>query len=641
MTFERPMFFLLLLALPVVWMWAKRKQGSSQISCALKSIVYAALVIALADPRIELPVRRIAITMLVDTSASMPRESIQQGEDALREIVRRGVGADIRLITFAGRPRLQDVSGDAARIAISENVDPTDGMSTDLEGAIGLALSTFPPEGARRILLITDGNQNHGDALAAASRAREAGVAIFTEPSGGTSRLPVLLTSISAPDGIFSGERFTVSLGLDSPAALPVHLSIRSESHEIAAKSVQLRPGGNVVDMDARITESGVKALEIDAEVNGVRQVLFSQAVTVRRPSVLYITGDLEPSAPLLKTLKEAEIDVETASAFPADNAKTNWDAVLLDNYPDQPLSPPEETAIQEYVSRGGGLIFIGGDKNAKLAREPKSVLEKMLPVRGDPNPPEQPTALMLVLDKSMSMDGDKIEMVQQAAKASLVSLRPIDEVGLIAFDKEFRWVIPLQKVADASGLDDLIDSIDASGGTRIYPAVQAAFEAIRNEQASRKHIILLTDGVSPVDDLPQLEADAATNHVTISTIGVGYDVDRKLLGEIADTTHGRFYFIEDPTKITKIVNDETKDLNNTEIVERLGGGGGGGGGGGRVCPGRRVYGRHRLFHRSEVARLHEDEGPRRSGNDPPHGHGRTSAGALGIRIGPRDCIPL
>ena len=569
MTFDRPMFFLLLLALPVVWMWAKRKQRSARVSCVLKSMVYAALVIALADPRVELPVRKVAITMLVDTSASMPRESIQQSENMLREIVKRGFTADIHLITFAGRPQLQDVSSNAARIAISENVDPTDGMSTDLEGAIGLALSTFPPEGARRILLVTDGNQNRGDALAAASRAREAGVVIFTEPSGGMSRLPILLTSISAPDGIFSGERFTVSLGLDSPASLPVHLSIRSESHEIAAKSLELRPGGNVVDMDARITESGVKPLEIEAEANGVQQVLFSQAVTVRRPRVLYITADLEPSAPLLKTLKEAEIDVETASAFPADNAKTTWDAVLLDNYPDQPLLPPEETAIQEYVSRGGGLIFIGGDKNAKLAREPKSVLEKMLPVRGDPNPPEQPTALMLVLDKSMSMDGDKIEMVQQAAKASVASLRPIDKVGLIAFDKEFRWVIPLRQVADASGLDDLIDSIEASGGTRIYPAVQAAYDAIHDEPASRKHIILLTDGVSPVDQLPQLEADAAANHVTISTIGVGYDVDRKLLGEIADTTHGRFYFIEDPQKITRIVDDETKDLNNTEIVER------------------------------------------------------------------------
>jgi Ca-activated chloride channel family protein len=569
-TFERPIFLLLLLALPVVWIWARRKPRNVLISFALKSVVFAALVVALANPQMDLPMRKVAVTVLVDTSASMPRGSIQRSEALLSEMVRRNFNADIRLITFAGQAHLVDVPRNARNVVIPESVDPADGMSTDLGGAIGLALSTFPQEGARRILLVSDGNQNRGDALAAAARAKEAGVAIYTEPSGGTSRLPVLLTNISAPEGVFSGERFSVSLGLETAATLPVRLSIRSGTEEIAAKSVPLHPGGNVVDMDARITDNGVKDLEVEAEAGGAQQMLFSQAISVRRPRVLYITGDLEPSAPLLKTLKEAQVDVETAPAFPTDRAKTNWDAVVLDNYPDQPLDPPEENALEEYVTRGGGLVFIGGDKNAQLAKEPKTVLEKMLPIQGDPNPaPEQPTVLVLVLDKSLSMDGAKIYMVRQAARASVATLRPIDKVGLIAFDREYRWVVPVTSVAAATNVDALIDSITASGGTRIYPAMQAAYDAIRDEQASRKHIILLTDGVSPVDDLPQLETSAALNHVTISAIGVGDDVDRGLLEQVASTTHGRFYFIEDPEKITKIINDETRDLNNTEIVER------------------------------------------------------------------------
>ncbi|HEY6466707.1 MAG TPA: glutamine amidotransferase, partial [Candidatus Acidoferrales bacterium] len=93
--------------------------------------------------------------------------------------------------------------------------------------------------------------------------------------------------------------------------------------------------------------------------------------------------------------------------------------------------------------------------------------------------------------------------------------------------------------------------------------------EAIRAEPATRKHMILLTDGMSPPGDLPQLEEDAAKNRVTISTIGVGDDVDSKFLQDIADATHGKSYFIEDPHKITEIVNDETKNLENTEIVEK------------------------------------------------------------------------
>ena len=570
MNLERPIFLLLLLAIPALWPWARKKPPSAQISFALKSVVFAALVVALANPQMNLPVRKVSLTVLADTSASMPRSSIQRTQNLLSEMVRRNQNAEIRLITFAGQPHLVDLPSNARAVTIPDAVNANDGMSTNLEGAIGLALSTFPQEGVRRILLVSDGNQNRGDALAAASRAKEAKVAIYTEPAGGTSRLPLLLANISAPEEIFSGERFDVSLGLETASAMPVRISIRSGNQEVASKSVDLRPGNNPIDMDARMTDSGVKDLEIAAEAGGAEQVLFSQAVSVRRPRVLYITGDLEPSAPLLRTLKEAQVDVETAPAFPTDRTKTTWDALILDNYPDQPLDPPEESAIEEYVSRGGGMIFIGGDKSAQLAKEPKTVLEKILPVKGDPNPaPEQPTALVLVLDKSLSMDGAKIYMVRQAARASVATLRPIDKVGLIAFDREFRWVVPVTPVEAAANVDSLIDSITASGGTRIYPAMRAAYDAIHEEQASRKHIILLTDGVSPVDDLPQLEIEAAASKVTISTIGVGDDVDRNFLEQIASATHGRFYFIEDPEKITKIINDETRDLNNTEIVER------------------------------------------------------------------------
>ena len=191
MAFDRPIFFLLLLALPAAWIWARRQARDAQISFALKALAYAALVGALAGPRMNLPIHRMAITVLVDTSASMPRQSIQRGENLMSEIAKRGFNANLRLITFAAQPHLLDISRDATSVTIPQSVDPKDGMSTDLESAIELALSTFPEEGARRILLVSDGNQNHGDALAAAARASEAGVPIFTEPIGGTSRLPV------------------------------------------------------------------------------------------------------------------------------------------------------------------------------------------------------------------------------------------------------------------------------------------------------------------------------------------------------------------------------------------------------------------------------------------------------------------
>lgn len=569
MTFDRPIFFLLLLFLPALWIWARNRRGTSRISFALKAIVFVLLVTALAGPRAQLPVRHVAVTVVADTSASMPRESIQQSQTLLQNLDRENSNADLRLVTFAGDAQLRDVPSDPQKATISDNATPS-AMDTDIESAIDLALSEFPKQGARRILLVTDGNQTRGDALAAAIRARAEGVSVYAEPSGGVSRLPVQLSGVSAPENVFSGERFTVSLELESAQALAGRISVVSNGREIASKPVELRPGSNSADLDARIVETGVNSLDLNFEAQGFQQPLYSQAISVRKPRVLYISGQDGPSDPLLKTLDEAEIDVQKADAFPIDPNGANWDAVILDDYPDQPLSPLEGGAIANYVSAGGGLVFIGGDRNAQIAKEPQTAFDKLLPVRGDPNPaPQQPTALVLVLDKSLSMEGPKIAMVRQAARASIAGLRPIDKVGLIAFDKEFRWVLPLASVQETTGADAAIESIEASGGTRIYPAMQAAYEAVLPIQATRKHIILLTDGMSPPGDLPQLEEDAAKNRVTISTIGVGDDVDSKFLQDIAEATHGKSYFIEDPHKITEIVNDETKNLENTEIVEK------------------------------------------------------------------------
>jgi Ca-activated chloride channel family protein len=570
-TFDQPIFLLLLGLLPVLWIWMRRVPGASRACLALKCAAFAVLAIALADPWAPMRVEKLAVTVLMDTSASMPRESLQRGEAMLRDLVRKNSSADLRLIMFAEHPSLRSVPRQADKVSIPEGVDPKEGMATDIEGALQLALSTFPAQGARRVLLISDGNENRGHALTEALRARERGIAVFTVPAGGTAPLPVKVQSIASPQDVFSGERFTMSLQLDSAGSIPARIWMTSQGQEIGSTKADLRAGNNAVDLEARIAESGVNLLEVHISSAGAEQVLFSQAVTVRRPRVLYVAGGRETSAPLLATLKRAQVDVETAAAFPVNHTVRDWDAVLLDNYPDHDLPLDEDAALEKYVYAGGGLIFIAGDSNAKLAQEPKTPLEKMLPVRAAP-PPEKPTAVVLVLDKSGSMSGPKIEMAREAARASIKTLRPIDKIGVIAFDETFNWVLPMGPAGDLESKSNLIAQITANGGTKIYQAVQSGFETIVNEQASHKHIILLTDGVSTPgtqEDFPRLERDALAKQVTISTIGVGDYINRELLEELARKTKGKVYFVENPASIPQIINGEVRSQEDLAIQER------------------------------------------------------------------------
>jgi Ca-activated chloride channel family protein len=571
MTFDHPIFLLLLVLLPVLWVWMRRVPGASPVCLGLKCAAFAALAVALADPWAALRVEKLAVTVLMDTSASMPLESVQRGEAMLRDLVRKNSGAELRLITFAEHPNLRDVPAQANQVHIPRGVDPKEGMATNLEDALQLAVSTFPTAGARRILLISDGNENRGHALNEALRVRERGVVVYTVPAGGTAPLPVKVESVASPQDVFSGEHFTVSLRLASAGEIKARVWITSQGQEIGSTAADLRAGANLVDVEARISTSGVSLMEVHVSSAGSEQVLVSQAVTVRKPRILYVSGGGATSAPLLDTLKRADVSVETVTAFPVNHPALDWDAVILDNYPDHDLAPDEDLALERYVHAGGGLIFIAGDSNARLALEPKTPFEKMLPIHAAP-PPEKPTAVVLVLDKSGSMSGPKIEMARDAARASIKMLRPIDLIGVIAFDESFNWVIPLGPAGELEDKSKLISQITANGGTKIHQAAQSAFDAISEQKATHKHIILLTDGVSTPgtdEDFPKLERDALAKHVTISTIGVGDYINRELLDELAHKTKGKSHFVENPDSIPQIINAEVKSTEDLAIQER------------------------------------------------------------------------
>ena len=92
------------------------------------------------------------------------------------------------------------------------------------------------------------------------------------------------------------------------------------------------------------------------------------------------------------------------------------------------------------------------------------------------------------------------------------------------------------------------------------------------NEQATHKHIILLTDGVSTPgtqEDFPRLERDALAKQVTISTIGVGDYINRELLEELARKTKGKVHFVENPETIPQIINAEVRSTEDLAIQER------------------------------------------------------------------------
>ena len=160
MSFDQPIFLLLLGLLPVLWLWMRKAPGASTPCLALKCAAFAAMVIALADLSAPMRVEKLAVTVLMDTSASMPRESLQHGQAMLRDLVRKNSGADLRLITFGEHPSLLAVPAQADKVVIPEGIDPKEGMATNIEDVhCNLPSAHFHRTERVGILLISDGNE--------------------------------------------------------------------------------------------------------------------------------------------------------------------------------------------------------------------------------------------------------------------------------------------------------------------------------------------------------------------------------------------------------------------------------------------------------------------------------------------------
>jgi uncharacterized protein YegL len=186
--------------------------------------------------------------------------------------------------------------------------------------------------------------------------------------------------------------------------------------------------------------------------------------------------------------------------------------------------------------------------------RNPREVL---LQVR--PAPPLR-AAVILIFDKSSSMEGRKLLMARSAASSVVENLRPIDTVGVLTFDNVLSWAVEPRLVEDRVMIGQQIAAIRADGGTQIPAALTEAYTRIRSISASYRHMVLLTDGISEEGDSMDLARSALANKVTISTVGLGRDVNRGYLERIAAAAGGKSYFLDDPQGLEQILLRDVRE---------------------------------------------------------------------------------
>jgi uncharacterized protein YegL len=176
---------------------------------------------------------------------------------------------------------------------------------------------------------------------------------------------------------------------------------------------------------------------------------------------------------------------------------------------------------------------------------------------------------VVLIIDKSSSMEGRKMELARLAAIGVVDNLRPIDLVGVLIFDNSFQWAVPMRRAEDRSLIKRLISGITPDGGTQIAPALNEAYRRILPTNATYKHIVLLTDGISEEGDSLELSREAQARKVTISTVGLGQDVNRAYLEKIAQFAGGKAYFLNEPQGLEQILLRDVMEHTGSTAVEK------------------------------------------------------------------------
>lgn len=193
---------------------------------------------------------------------------------------------------------------------------------------------------------------------------------------------------------------------------------------------------------------------------------------------------------------------------------------------------------------------------------------------RAQPNQ-RPPVNLALVIDRSGSMGGERIEHARAAALEALRRLAPDDILSLVTFDSRVNTLVPARRVGDGLAFERAIESITVGGTTALHGGVvQGANELRKNLENPRyvHRLILLSDGAANVGprspaELGALGAELMAQGVSVTTVGLGLGYNEDLMAALALRSDGNTYFVAHSSELRRIFAAELGDV--LDVVAR------------------------------------------------------------------------
>lgn len=562
-----------------------RRTRPGAVPVLLRAGALTLLVVACVNPRnFQATVEALDVILSVDVSHSVGQEGMDVAAGLVDEAARlRDAKTRTGLLAFARTPEWEFAprhDPPAAGFAARPNGD-----ATDVQVALQAALAQVGEGRLGRILLISDGNENRGDIASVIPLLRAQGAEVWTLPVNlARERNEVYVSSLALPRQVDRAESFEVAGRIESVRDAEARVTLLRGGVPIGTRELALKAGANDIAFRDSLDQHGSHGYELIVEAKddtlAENNALTGVVLVKGPPRVLVVTSQAGNQRFLARALRTQGFTVvesaPQASALTIEELSA-YELVVLENVPAFQLTHAKMENLATYVrDLGGGLLVIGGSQSYGAGGYFRTPLERVLPV--DMRPParlEMPhVALLFVIDKSGSMgggpDGDtKLDLAKSAAIAAADIMNPTDQIGILAFDAGWHWTVPFRPVGRGEWINNVLSTLRADGGTKLYDAMVEARRAILEKEAAIKHVIVLSDGLSEKADFQALAAELARARVTVSTVSVGTDADVTLLADLARDANGRSYLAVDPQLVPQIFTAETLLISRDLLVER------------------------------------------------------------------------
>jgi uncharacterized membrane protein len=540
----------------------------------LRTIVCLALLLAIAGLQWLLPVEGMNVFFVLDRSDSIP--SAQQ--DGAKTLVNRMAGQKQKVdkagvIVFGTDASIDRLPNEKIDLQKIEAV--VDTQRSDLASAIRLGTAAFPETGQKRIVLMSDGNENIGDALAAVAGARTLGATVDVLPLGVSRGNDVFVQKVQVPAKLKKGQPFEAKIFVQADRAQTATVRFYRNEQFLGEQKVELSAGKNLFTFPQTLPEEGFFNYDVRVDAPGDTLPQNNRAVAFASvkgdPRVLLISGEPDQDAQLAAALTSARLEVKVVGVNGLPNSLAemdSYDSIFISNLSAGDLGRDTmallESAVRDF---GVGLVCVGGENTYAAGGYRNTPLEATLPVSMELDSKKvlPKGAVVLVMHGMEFANGNQV--ARDCALGVLGALGPEDELGVVLWDGTDQWLYPLQKVGDKRDAGRTIAGMNQGDLGSFQGVLEEAHKALKKSTANLKHIIVFSDG-DPAPPSQALMQNIVADRMTVSTVLIAGHVGPETMDFIAKEGKGRPYIIHDPSQLPQIFIKETAVILKSAIYE-------------------------------------------------------------------------